>query len=443
MRARLFLVALCVTLVAAACGNSDSDDEPSGGGTTVTTAGGGDTDTFVESDEPGVTDDEIRVAVIASKTNPLGGKYAEIEDGIEAYFAMVNDAGGIYGRDLVVVKNRDDIIGTQNLQQVQASLAEDNAFATFLASLGFPGADELDAAGMPTFIWNIRPEMAGHDNIFGNIGAICFGCPGQVLPWLADEIGAEKVGILGYNVARESVLCAEGNRDSFEKYGSAEVGFYDASLGFAQPDLSAQVAAMKDAGVELVTTCMDANETLVLAKEMKKQGLDAVQNLPNGYDADFIRANAEFFEGSYVTPQFLAFEHGPIPEHEEFERWIAELDRPTYEVTVVGWILARMFVEGLELAGPEFTQEGVIGALNTLTDFTANGMVVPIDWTKQHEDPAKNPDAESDLECANVVQVRDGEFVPVFAEDDLPWVCFENNAPELTRIDNRSFVPEE
>jgi ABC-type branched-subunit amino acid transport system substrate-binding protein len=434
---------LGLLLVAAACGNSADDRDDRGSGTTATTAAGTDTDTFVPSDEPGVTDEEIRVVVIASKTNPLNGKYAEIEDGIEAYFAKVNAEGGIYGRDLVVSKNRDDIIGTQNLQEVQASLAEDNAFATFLATLGFGGADELDRAGMPTFIWNIRPEMAGHDNIFGSLGALCFGCTGQVVPWLADQVGAEQVGILGYNVARESVLCAEGSRDSFGKYGPAEVGFYDASLGFAQPDLSAQVSSMKQAGVSFVTSCMDLAETLVLAKEMQKQGLDAVQHLPNGYDADFIEANAEFYEGSYVIPQYLAFEHGPIPEHEEFLRWIEEIDRPVYEVTVVGWILAQMFVQGLTLAGPEFTQQSVVDGLNTVTDFTANGMLVPIDWTKQHEDPKENPESESPLECANVLQVQGGKFVPVFGDGDDPWVCFENNAETLTRIDNMSFVPEE
>ncbi len=52
---------------------------------------------------------------------------------------------------------------------MQASLADDNAFATFVATLQFTGADLLGEAEQPTFIWNINPEMTpGHDNIFGN-----------------------------------------------------------------------------------------------------------------------------------------------------------------------------------------------------------------------------------------------------------------------------------
>ena len=146
---------------------------------------------------------------------------------MNAYFEMLNRDGGIYGREIKITNERDDISGLQNKEQVQASLAEDNAFATFLAALGFGGAPDLDAAGMPTFIWNIRPEMPGHDNIFGNTGALCFGCTGQIVPYMVQQLGATKVGILAYGVANESKLCAAGNRDSIEKYSDAEVAFFD------------------------------------------------------------------------------------------------------------------------------------------------------------------------------------------------------------------------
>ncbi|MGH8976960.1 MAG: ABC transporter substrate-binding protein, partial [Acidimicrobiia bacterium] len=325
MRARALVRTIAVSavlaLAMAACGNSDDDDDAGGGGdneTTNTTASESDLTENVPVEAPGVTDTEIKVVVISSKTNPLNGKYAELADGMNAYFDMINSEGGIYGRELKITNERDDIVGLQNQEQVQASLAEDDAFATFLASLGFTGADELEAAGMPTFIWNIRPEMAGHENVFANIGAICFGCAGQIVPFMVDQLGATKVGVLGYGVANESKLCAQGNRKSIEKYSDAEVAFYDDTIQFAAPDLSAQVAEMKAKGVEFVTTCMDINETIVLGKEMQKQGLDAVQHLPNGYDASLIAANADVLEDAIVIPGFVAFENEPqIPEVEK------------------------------------------------------------------------------------------------------------------------------
>jgi ABC-type branched-subunit amino acid transport system substrate-binding protein len=440
-------VSAVLALVMAACGNSGDDDDAADGGgeaSTDTTVTEADLTENVPVDAPGVTDTEIKVVVISSKTNPLNGKYAELADGMNAYFDMINSEGGIYGRELKITNERDDIIGTQNQEQVQASLAEDDAFATFLASLGFAGADELEAAGMPTFIWNIRPEMAGHENVFGNVGAICFGCAGQILPFMVEQLGATKVGILAYGVANESKLCAQGNRESIEKYSDAEVAFYDDTIQFAAPDLSAQVAQMKQNGVDFVTTCMDINETIVLGKEMQKQGLDAVQQLPNGYDATLVAANADVLEDSIVIPGFVAFENEPqIPEIQTYLEQMDKIGKDPIEVATIGWILADQFVTGLKMAGPEFSQQKVIEALNTLTDYSDNGFVAPIDWTKQHEDPVQNPDAAGDRQCANFTVVQGGKFVPQWGEPGKPWVCFENNAETLGEPQYFSFAPEE
>jgi branched-chain amino acid transport system substrate-binding protein len=436
---------MALALALSACGNSGDDDEASEeSGETPATVSDADLDENVPVEAPGVTDSEISVVTIASTTNPMNVKYGALADGMNAYFEMLNRDGGIYGREIKITKERDDISGLQNKEQVQASLAEDNAFATFLAALGFGGAPDLDAAGMPTFIWNIRPEMPGHDNIFGNTGALCFGCPGQIVPYMVQQLGAKKVGIVAYGVANESKLCAAGNRDSIEKYSDAEVAFFDDTLGFAEPNLSGQVSQMKAAGVDFVTTCMDINEVIVLQEEMQKQGLDAVQHLPNGYDAGLVAANAELLEGAIVIPGFVAFEQEPqIPELELYLEWMDEIGKEPVEIATIGWILAHQFVTGLKLAGPEFSQQKVIDALNTLTDYSANGMIPPIDWTKQHEDPAKNPDARGALECANFTRVEGGKFVAQWGETGKPWVCFEAGADTLGEPQYMSFVPEE
>ena len=140
----------------------------------------------------------------------------------------------------------------------------------------------------------------------------------------------------------------------------------------------------------------------MLAKEMQKQGLNAVQQLPNGYDQDFVANNADVLEGSIVVPQFVAFEVQPqIPEIKTFLEWMEKIGKAPVEVAASGWILADEFVHGLKLAGPEFTQKKVIDGLNTVTDYSDNGFIVPIDWTKPHNDPVTHP------ECARSARVRE------------------------------------
>jgi ABC-type branched-subunit amino acid transport system substrate-binding protein len=444
MRARIVVVGLAIVLIAAACGNSGSSKEtsdttlPAGGPTT--TASAADLKKNVPVTAPGVTDTEIDIATITSKTNNLTGSYAPLVDGIKAYFQMVNDNGGIYGRKLVIKYDHDDLF-TSNQQTVQQSLSQDKAFATFIATTLFTGAELLAKAKQPVFMWNINPEFAGHPTFFANEGALCFTCAGHGAPYLAKKLNVTKIGVLAYGIAAQSKGCAQGIKNSFAKYPTAQVAFFDDSLQYAQP-LTAQVTQMKQKGVGLVLTCVDLQEAFTLAKEMNKQGMKAVQSLPNGYNADFVSKNASVLEGSIVAPQFLAFQVQPqIPEIQNLFTYAQKINVPVVELTAIGWILAGEFYAGLVGAGPEFSQAKLVNALNSMTAFTDNGMVAPIDWTKAHIDPEKHPEALADEECGNSVIIQSGKFVPFQSTPDKPWTCFKRDDPTVDNPTHVSFAP--
>jgi ABC-type branched-subunit amino acid transport system substrate-binding protein len=439
MRARLLAIGVTAVFVVAACGNSSSSkstDANKNSGGTATTVAAADLQKKVPVSAPGVTDSQIGVAVVTSTTNILGGKYGDLGDGIQAYFDYVNSTGGIYGRQLKIIKRRDDNF-TNNQQTVKASLAEDNPFAMFIASPVFTGAPDLAAANIPTFVWNINPEFAGKQNFFANVGALCFGCGGQFLPWFAKEHGYKTVGLLGYGSTASSKECGEGNKKSFEKYPTAKVGFYDNNISFAQPDLSSQVAAMKKANVDFIATCLDTKESLILAKELQRQGLNVPQVLPNAYDHQFVKDNADVVNGSYVYTLFTPVEAQPQSnEMKLMLDWIQKSGKPAEEMRIMGWILGKELVDGLKLAGPEFSQQKVIDALNTQTAWSANGLVRPIDWTRQHNDPKGHPEYDYKDDCYTGVKVENGQFVMALGQGDKPWTCLSGGeqltAPTLT-----------
>ena len=127
---------------------------------------------------PGVTDDEIRVTVIGTeKNNVLGNCILPcFATGIQAYFDYVNDAGGLYGRRLVIGETLDDELGF-NQQRSLGVIDGNNSLATFQATLLPLGWGPLNDAGIPTFVWNIHgPEVVNRDAIFGNIVIGCAGC---------------------------------------------------------------------------------------------------------------------------------------------------------------------------------------------------------------------------------------------------------------------------
>jgi len=411
---------LAAVALVPACGNSSSN---SSGGGSSTTAGGA----AKPSAEPGVTDTEIRVGGVASVTNPLGGKYDQAFDGVKAYFDMVNSEGGVNGRQLKLVSERDDKVAS-NKDEVRGLLEQDNVFAVLpVATLLFTGADELVAAGVPTFGWTINPEWQGSAdnpkaNLFGQAGSyLCLGCEQPAVPYIAKEAGKSKVGLLGYAVPQSS-QCVDGYDKSFTKYGDeagASVVFKDSSLSYGTTDFSVQVAKMKDAGVDMVVTCIDTNGVVGLAKELKKQDVKAIQYLPNAYDQELLDEYGDLFEGSYLYTSFLPLESDePSQGMKDYRKWIEKAGGEVGENSLVGWLNAALFVEGLRKAGPDFTRQKVIDAINSETDWTADGLLSGVDWTESHTQ-------RTNISCSATLKVVDSKFQPVEGPGGTPFVCFD------------------
>jgi ABC-type branched-subunit amino acid transport system substrate-binding protein len=378
--------------------------------------------------QPGVSGSEIRVSGVAATTNPVGGLYGSSFDGVQAYFDMVNKAGGLYGRKLVLVKRHDDQLG-QNAREVSAILNEDDVFAVLPVATpaSFSGAKSLVDAKVPTFGWGINDDWVGPANFFGSFGALCNGadCPSIVAPWVTHKLGKHKVGVLAYTVP-PSKACLDGLQSSFKKYGKsakAKIAYADAALTYGVTDFSADVSKMVDAGVDLVATCMDNNGVLALAKEMRQQGLTAPQYLPNANDPAFMKTNGGFFEGSIVLTLLAPLNTKPqFPALKQYIAGMKALGKPTTENAQIGWVNADNFVTGLKMAGPDFTQQKVVDQLNTLTAYDAGGMLAPLNWTKQHTDK------HYPLTCNAFMQVKSSKLVPVWSKPGKPFLCWTDPA---------------
>jgi branched-chain amino acid transport system substrate-binding protein len=424
-RRRRAAVLVAGVLVAAACGNTDPA-EPDGDAPETDAADGPE----APVDAPGVTDTEIRVGGVASVTNPLGAKFGDAFDGVDAYFQMVNEEGGVHGRQLTLASRRDDQVAN-NDAQVQALLTQDDVFAVLpVASILFTGADALVEAGVPTFGWAIDPAWEGseeepRENLFGQAGSfLCFDCARPTYPYVAQQVGATSVGLLAYNVP-QSADCATGVERSFERYtepGSAELVFSDTSLSYGTTDLSVQVAQMRDRGVDFVMTCMDLQGIVTLAREMNRQSVDTVQYVVNGYDHELVAEFGDLFQGSFVETNFVPFEVEDPPESlETYLEWMDRTGTEPTENSMNGWLNAALFVEGLRQAGPDFSREKVIDAINQMTDWNAGGLLHSVDWTVRHTEPARNV-------CHAFSRIEGDDFVPVLGEPGEPFICLDREA---------------
>lgn len=420
---------LALTLVATACGNSEGKAKSHDSKATPTSAG-----EKVANSSPGVTDTEIRVGGVASVTNPIAGRYGDSFTGVKAYFDMVNSEGGIYGRKLVLAQERDDKVAN-NKAEVEALIGDPGIFAVLpVATILFSGADALAASGIPTFGWTINPEWEGTKddqrlNLFGQTGSfMCFGCSSPSVTWIANKLGKKKIAVLGYSVP-QATKCADGYVKSFSDFGppdGPEVVFQDSAINYGVTDLSVQVRKMKEAGVDMVVTCMDANGVVTLAKEQAQQELHAINFLVNGYDHDFVKEFGDIFEGSVVRTDFVTWET-PVKEQpkglKDFLEWMDKAGAEPTENAMVGWINAATFVNGLRNAGADFDRQKVVDAVNSTTDFTADGIIRPVKWPNQHYERA------SSTLCDVLSTIKDSKFVPDFGKPGKPFNCIDDSDP--------------
>jgi ABC-type branched-subunit amino acid transport system substrate-binding protein len=390
-------------------------------------------ETFPSVDQPGVTAAEIKVGgVVTASNDPTGSSLDTAYDGVEAYFDYINSKGGVYGRKLVLDAKHDDALGN-NRGEVQALLQQDDVFAVLPVAVQlYTGSKLLADAAVPTYGWDINEEWGsennnpGPSNFFTNVGGfICFTCASaSPQSWLPKKLNRHRIGTLAFNVS-QSTSCAEGLEKSLAKYKTGKIVFMDKSLAFGTPDYSAQVAQMKDKKVDLVITCIDGNGAATLAREMKKQGLNAPQILPNSYNQELIKKNAQVLNGSYLFTTFTPFETKPAPPGlARYLKWIKKSGGAKTENSLMGWINADEFVTGLKAAGPNFTRQKVIDATNKLTGYTAGGLIPPLNWTTAHT---------KQIDCYAVLKVVDGKFKPVYGKKGKPFLCFPDSLKKMPK----------
>lgn len=448
-RVRVTVAALgALALVLAACGNSGDDDDP------PATAGGGESGPVSEAERgtfepisgvPGVTDDEITYAVIGVEANnPLGTCILDCYlAGIQAYFDHRNAEGGIFGRELAVGPVLDDEVG-QNQARALEVTSSDEVFGAFNAPLVASGFGDLDAAGVPTYTWGIHgPEAADRQAIFPSIAPLCGDCLLRSVAYAAQHVEATRVASLGYGASQNSKDCANAGGETIETYGEdigAEAAYVNDSLEYGLPNgIAPQVTAMKDAGVDFIAGCLDLNGMKTLAAELERQGMgDVPMYHPNTYNEQFVREAGDLFEGDIVVSQFLPFEAERTESLDAFLSQMESNGEEPSELAMVGWINADAAYTSLLAAGPTFDREAVIGAMNSITDYDAGGLINPIDWTSQHT-PPEGPTNGYERECAALVEVVDGEFRTV-APPETPWLCWNNDDPAWSDPEPTSFA---
>lgn len=409
------------TLAAAACSNDPETEssEPSEEGS----------DQFSDleaveapdpcENDPGVSDDTIKVGALIPTSGSQAQSFARAEDGIRARFEKASEEGELGDRDIEVVVVDTAADPAQNLTAAQQLVEQEDVFGILEVDSAADGSAEyLFDEGIPVTGWHVgRPVFGTYPNLFSfNSFPPDPGVTSTTQADFIEEKGGTKVAIVAGGNA-PSVAFAENVTNVLESRDDVEVVYRTIDVPYGSTEFTGEVEQIRQSGADTVVTGMDFLSNAALNEQLQQAGVDVpIVVFPGGYDP--LVLNLPGVENSYFGIEFKPLELD-LPVHRDFVEYMG--DKPVGQVPMVGWLSADMFIEGLQQAGIECpTRDAFITNLRLVDDYDADELLgPPVDFSEHFGKPGT---------CIYYVQVKNGEFVPQFGGEPLCGEVFDANA---------------
>jgi len=354
----------------------------------------------------GVTSDEILIGTWAPLTGPASN-LSMIAKAMDAYFAYVNDEGGVHGRKLKLLIKDDGYDPSRTPAVVEELVDGDHVFAL----LGGNGTANClavkDYITRKLLPW-VNPGSGARVWTYP-INAYVFSTfpsyvtEGRILAtYAADELDAKKYGMFYQD-------------DSFGHEGQEGVrlglSHTDKEIELAQPyevghnDLGDVAQKFKDQDIDLifVWTITEGAAALVNAiaeLEDYEPQIVASQILSDPIMFDLA---GDAWNGAIVAssvPETTSDDPGVVKAREIIERYGKGVEFGTYAM----WGLARaeVLVEGLRRAGPDLMRIKLIKSLEGIHDWSDNFLGTAISFSE---------DNHQGLNAVHLSQAEDGRLV--------------------------------
>ncbi|HML67060.1 MAG TPA: ABC transporter substrate-binding protein [Clostridia bacterium] len=329
--------------------------------------------------QQGVTDTEVLIA----NSIAVSGAYAPVgvpfKYGMEAYFKMVNDNGGIAGRTIKYIHTDDEFSPEKGIAAFEKFFYDDKVFA-IVGHFGTPVVaatlDEMKELGIPTVyyatgIGQLYQEKAEGTNRSSFPIQPIYTTEGQVMvAYAKGYFNAKTIGVVYTNDDAGKSLF-EGISIAAEKYG---VTLVSESIQAGATDASAQVAKVKDC--DMVIAAMIQATFPVLIKEMEKQ--DIMKPVLTTYvnvSKTLTDANAEHVQKLMKTEGAGIYGLGWVDTTDlttesfvNFYKYMPEVGATEADMNafaMTGWIAGSVFCQGLERAGKDLTWASFMDAMES------------------------------------------------------------------------------
>jgi len=399
---RLVACGLLLSLVAVACGDDDDTATSDDTATTDDDSGEGEV-TEVETDY-GVTDDTIRLGMIADLSGIFAPLVTEIVEAQKVYFEMLNDAGGIAGRkvELVIEDNGYDVTKHQEIYE-RMRVESDSGVVWFTEMTGSPHtasvaaqmeADNLGAIPLTWYSGWADPELG--KNVFEFQTSYCLESMNGI-DYLAKQ-GAKKLAVLSFP-GEYGQDGAAGAKMAAEELG-LEIAYDGEAKVVPGADQTPVISELVDSGADAVWTTINPATLAEIMGGAASEGFEATWsgNYPS-YSFKLLGTElAPLLGESYISSNYTVIWGDDVPGMEALVSEFQERrpDAPISDYYVRGWAEAMATHQILEKAAEngDMTRAGVLAAANEVeVDF--EGLAPNQRWGG--DDPNENIVRESYL----------------------------------------------
>lgn len=367
---------------------------------------------------PGVTDKEITIGTFQALSGPVAPIGIAMTHGMQAYFNMINEQGGIYGRKIKLIVRDDQFNPAKTVLETKRLVEQDKVFA-IVGGLGTPGClavmDYLEKNKVPfvyqgsgsskfafppkKYIFSVQPNYLNEGQI--------------MVKYATDTLKAQRIAVIyeDDDIGNEGL---EGVKKGIDRFGGKLV----ASIGFppTETDFTSYVLKLQQAKPDIVIIYALLKPATSILKTAQSLGFKTkfMTTYPNA-DPIFILLAGGAAEGTYVAAWVDITnikDPGVLRFFTEMKKYYPKEKGIAY--AAAGWIAAEVFTEALRRAGAPPTRERLIWALETFKHWSGD-LAKDITYGKNER---------AGKYSMYFLQVKNGKFEKV-----SPWIDIYEEKP--------------
>jgi branched-chain amino acid transport system substrate-binding protein len=319
---------------------------------------------------PGITDKEILIGSCSALEGPSHFLGSETVTGAKAYFDMVNDAGGVDGRKLILV-SYDDSYDPAKTEACFNRLLEQKVFALAFF-VGTPTAvkyvpmaenNKIPLIGLFTGAQTLYVPFR---HWVVNVRASYFDETREQIDGLWGGLGYKKIGVI-YPEDAFGAAVLEGVKTALKAHGADPIAVASYQRQTAQ--VVGAIDTVRAANPEAVVVVGPANTVAPILKQSHAKGWKPLFLTVSfvGTD-DLIQEAGTDADGMVITqvvPPYYLTEFKTVALYRRTLTKYFPSAQPNF-VSLEGFVDAMVLVDGLKHAGKDLTREGLIHGIESL-----------------------------------------------------------------------------